>query len=365
MGLEQAVAAPLTTLKLAAAGARVIKVERSDGDFARGYDEVVRGQSAYFVWLNVGKESVVLDVKDPEDAALLRRMLAKADVFVQNLAPGAAERAGFGSAHLRREFPSLITCDITGYGSDGPRAGMKAYDNLVQGETGLLSVTGTPDEPAKVGISICDISTGMHAYGGIVEALFERERTGCGRALEVSMFDSLAHWMSVPYLHYAYGGRAPQRTGLHHASVAPYGPYAGRDGRVVLIAVGNERDWVSFCAGVLDRPEMAEAEDFDTNSKRVANREALDTIISGVLGQLPLEDIVGRLTNSNVAFGRLNSVAEISQHPQLRLVTVGTEAGPIRLAADPIRSPSPADTAAARVPALGEDTNAVRQEFAG
>lgn len=363
VSLEQAVAGPFATAKLARAGARVIKVEREAGDFARGYDHVARGESAYFVWLNQGKESVVLDIKDPADARLLRRLVARADVFVQNLAPGAAARAGFGADDLRRANPRLVTCDISGYGEEGPYADMKAYDNLLQGETGLLSVTGHPDAPAKVGISVCDISAGMHAYAGILEALLARGRTGEGAALRVSLFDCMADWMAVPYLHQAYGGAAPRRSGLHHASIAPYGPYAAGDGRRIIIAVQNEREWARFCEGVLRLPDAAADERFRGNAARVEHREALDAVIDGVLSTLSLEELVERLRAADIAFGRLNSVEELAAHPQLRLSAVPTPGGEIRLPAPPVRVGDGPPPPAGRVPALGEHTAAVRREF--
>jgi itaconate CoA-transferase len=363
VSLEQAVAGPFASAKLAQAGARVIKIERSAGDFARGYDHLVQGESAYFVWLNQGKESVVLDIKDPEDAGVLHRMVAQADVFIQNLAPGAAARAGLGSEALRRAHPRLITCDISGYGETGPYARMKAYDNLLQGETGLLAVTGYPDAPAKVGVSVCDISAGIHAYAAILEALIAREKTGQGSALKVSLFDCMADWMAVPYLHQVYGGAAPLRSGLHHASIAPYGPYAVGDGRRILIAIQNEREWARFCGGVLQQPEIASEERFRTNSARVAHRDALDRIIDTVFAQLSVEALIERLTGADIAFGRLNSVEELMEHPQLRLTSVTTPSGEIRLPAPPVQRPGFSGRSAGRVPTVGEHTAAVRREF--
>jgi itaconate CoA-transferase len=365
VSLEQAVAAPFASAKLAEAGARVIKIERAAGDFARGYDHVVQGESAYFVWLNQGKESLVLDIKDPADAVLLRRMIARADVFIQNLAPGAAARAGFGAEALRRDHPRLVTCDISGYGETGPYASMKAYDNLLQGEAGVIAVTGYPDAPAKVGISICDIGAGVHAYAAILEALLARERSGEGRAIQVSLFDCMADWMTVPYLHQVYGGAAPPRSGLHHASIAPYGPYAARDGRRIILAIQNEREWARFCATVLGRPEVAEAEPFRGNSARVANREELDRVIAEALRDLSLEELVERLRAADVAFGRMNSVAELAAHPQLRLVDVETPGGTARLPASPVRLAGERAPRAGRVPGLGQHSERLRREFAG
>ncbi len=366
VSLEQAVAGPLASRKLADAGARVIKVERpGPGDFARAYDSLVHGESSWFVWLNRGKESVALDIKRPDDIALLRRICATADVFIQNLAPGVAAKVGLDSEILRRANPRLITCDISGYGEDGPYGTMKAFDNLVQGESGLLSITGLPDEPAKVGISICDISAGTHAFAAILEALFARERTGVGQGLKISLFDCLADWMSVPFLHQVYGGKAPARTGLHHATVGPYGPYAAKDGRRVIIAVASEHDWVSFCQGVLQRPELATDPRFEINHKRIANRTVLEPMIVAILGQLSFEEMIERLRQADIPYGRINTVADLTTHPQLRRITVETPSGPAEVAADPLRVVGIAEErSVVRVPALGEHSGPIRREFA-
>jgi crotonobetainyl-CoA:carnitine CoA-transferase CaiB-like acyl-CoA transferase len=361
VSLEQAVAAPYATSRLADAGARVIKVERPEGDFARGYDAVAHGESSYFVWLNRGKESVVLDIKREADAALLRRLLARADVFVQNLAPGAAARAGFDPDALRRQRPRLVTCDISGYGGTGPYAQRKAYDNLLQAETGLIAVTGSPDAPAKVGISIADISAGIHAYAAILEALLTRERSGEGAGLHISLFDCLADWMSVPYLHQAYAGRAPARTGTHHASIAPYGAYAARDGQI-LLGIQNEREWRRFCAGVLERPQLAEDESLASNRGRVEERERLDAILGEVFARLSVQQVAERLERHGIAWARLNSVEQLARHPQLRLAAVDTPGGPIRL---PLPAGRTATQAPRRVPALDEHGESIRREFAG
>ncbi|HEY9147974.1 MAG TPA: CaiB/BaiF CoA-transferase family protein, partial [Gammaproteobacteria bacterium] len=254
IALEQAVAAPYCSSRLADAGARVIKIERSEGDFAREYDHVAGGESAYFTWLNRGKESICLDIKSPGDADLLQRMLGDADVFIQNLAPGAAARAGFDSAALRASHPRLITVDISGYGESGPYREMKAYDLLVQCETGLASITGAPERPGRVGVSVCDIACGMYAHAGVLEALLERQRTGRGKGLAVSLFDAMADWMTVPLLHQDYTGEAPQRVGLNHPSIAPYGAYACEGGDQVVISIQNNREWRNFCEQVLGRP---------------------------------------------------------------------------------------------------------------
>src|SRR5512134_2686079 len=315
--LEQAVAAPFCTCRLADAGARVIKIERPEGDFARAYDHVAKGESAYFVWLNRGKESIVLDIKSPADAALLTRMLAKADVFVQNLIPGAAERAGFGSDDLRNRHPRLITCDVSGYGETGPYRDMKAYDLLVQCETGLASITGVPERPGRVGVSVADIACGMYAHAAVLQALYERERTGAGGAVAVSLFDSLADWMTVPLLHYEYGGKAPERMGLKHPSIAPYGAFPTADGTQVVISIQNEREWRDLCEKVLGRPEMATDPRFDSNTRRVANRPALDGEIAAIFGRISHDELTATLRGARIAFASVNSVAELSSHRQL------------------------------------------------
>jgi crotonobetainyl-CoA:carnitine CoA-transferase CaiB-like acyl-CoA transferase len=356
------VAAPFAASRLADAGARVIKVERPGGDFARGYDSVANGQSAYFVWLNRGKESIVLDLKAPEDSALLRRMIARADVFIQNLAPGAATRAGFGSDELRAAHPRLITCDISGYGEEGPYRDMKAYDLLIQAETGLASVTGGPEAPGRVGVSLCDIAAGMYAVIGILEALRERDRTGQGKAVRVSLFDGMADWMSVPLLQQEGTGRPPARVGLNHPSIAPYGLYRTGDGKEIVIAIQNEREWTSLCATVLERPGLATDPRFETNAARVANRPALDAEIESVFAALSRDDVVRRLTEGRIAFGNVNTPADLAAHPQLRRTAVGTPGGALDMVASPIRFGGERD-ALGPVPALDQHGAALRREF--
>jgi itaconate CoA-transferase len=360
VAVEQAVAAPYCTSRLADAGARVIKIERPEGDFARAYDRVAHGESAYFVWLNRGKESIALDLK--KDTALLHRMIARADIFVQNLAPGAAERAGFGSAMLRERHPRLITCDISGYGEDGPYRDMKAYDLLIQSETGLASITGAPEQPGRVGVSVADIACGMYAHAGILQALLERERTGTGRGLAVSLFDAIADWMTVPLLHQDYGGKAPARVGLNHPSIAPYGAYRLGDGAEVVISIQNEREWVTFCAEVLRKPDLARDPRFNSNTARVANRPALDAAIDKVFRGFTRDDAVAQLKRSRIAFGSLNSVVELSAHQQLRRIKVQTPTGPVSGVAPPVRWHREAFEARP-VPAIDQHGEALRKEF--
>ncbi|MGE0651226.1 MAG: CaiB/BaiF CoA transferase family protein [Alphaproteobacteria bacterium] len=360
VALEQAVAAPYCTSRLADAGARVIKIERPGGDFARHYDRVVHGESAYFVWLNRGKESVVLDLKSDADRALLTRMLARADVFVQNLAPGAAARLGFGVEDLRARYPRLITCSISGYGEDGPYARMKAYDLLVQAESGLSSITGTAEGMARVGVSVADIAAGQQAHAAILEALLARERTGEGRAIRVSLFAAMADWMTVPLLHFDYGGTAPARTGLNHPSIAPYGAYPFNGG-TVLISIQNEREWENFCARVLGAAALATDPRFADNPARVAHRDELDAIVVNVFSTLDRAALTARLEAAGTAWGMVNGVDGLSTHPQLRRMTVPTPTGPADMPAPPALAdaqPKPRP-----VPALGEHTDAVRREF--
>ena len=364
VALEQAVAAPFCTSRLADAGARVIKVERPEGDFARDYDHVAHGESAYFVWLNRGKQSLVLDIKAGADAALLHRILGRADVFVQNLAPGAAARAGFGAEALRGPNPRLITCDISGYGEDGPYREMKAYDFLIQCESGLASVTGAPDAPGRVGVSVADIASGMYAHAAILEALYARERSGRGQALAMSMFDALADWMTVPLLHQDYGGRAPQRVGLSHPSIAPYGAFPTGDGKQVVLGVQNEREWAALCREVLGDESLVGDRRFASNDLRVANRPALDAIIAGVFRGLTKAGVVGRLRTAKIAFASLNSVKDFSRHPQLRRMEAPTPSGPVALPAPPARRRDEPFPAPGAVPALGQHSQAIRAEFA-
>ena len=363
LALEQAVAAPFCSCKLADAGARVIKVERAEGDFARGYDRLVKGESAYFVWLNRGKESLCLDVKTPEDRALLDRILEKADIFIQNLAPGAAARLGLGAEALTRRFPRLIHCSISGYGEAGPYREQKAYDMLIQGESGLLAVNGTPEGSARVGISICDVTAGMQAYAAILQALVARSRTGKGRAIEVSLFHATADWMNVPYLQARYGGKPPARVGLRHPSIAPYGAFGCGDGKKLLLAVQTEREWARLCAEGLGRPERAGDPRFASNSDRVRNRADLEPMIQAALGDLGREAAIERLTAAGIACGRLSDMDDLIGHPQRRTITVETPSGAIEMMAPGAHVPGTAESVGP-VPAIGEHTAARKAEFA-
>lgn len=364
VALEQAVAAPYCSSRLADAGARVIKVERPEGDFARGYDTAVNGLSTYFVWLNRGKESLTADIKDPADAALLHRLLAKADVFIQNLAPGAAARAGFGSEALRARHPRLITVDITGYGTGHGYQDMKAYDLLVQAESGLASVTGDPAGPSRIGVSACDISCGMAAHAAVLEALIGRAATGEGARLETSLFAGAADWMNAPLLHFEGTGRAPGRIGLAHPSICPYGAFATADGSAVLISIQNEREWRRFTAEVLEEPDLATRPGWDSNPVRVANRPAVDGRVAALFATLGRAELAARLGAAGTAYGFVNEVADLATHPALRRVTVGTPGGPASLAAPPVMRDGRAPELGP-VPAIGQHGDAIRREFAG
>ncbi|NQV56502.1 MAG: CoA transferase [Rhodospirillales bacterium] len=362
VALEQAVAAPYCTSRLADAGARVIKIERPGGDFARGYDDVVMGQSSYFVWLNRGKESIELDIKDPADNALLHAMIEKADVFIQNLAPGAAARAGFDGKNLRKNNPKLITCDISGYATEGPSRNMKAYDMLVQAETGLASITGSAQEPGRVGVSVCDIAAGMYSHSAILLALIERAQTGEGKAISCSLFDGMADWMAVPLLHHDYGGKAPERVGLRHPSVAPYAAFDTLDGGQIVISIQNDREWAAFADKILSCPDLAEEGPFKTNISRVANMAALEKTIAAVFAEHQTKDLTEKLLATGIAFGRVNSVAELSKHPDLRRVSVETPGGTAHIPAPPAVT-SDNEGKLGPVPKSGEHSEALRAEF--
>ncbi len=366
VAVEQAIAAPLATRHLADLGARVIKVERPGGDFARRYDRTVKGLSSHFVWVNRSKASLTLNLKHPEGRRILEALLARADVFVQNLAPGAVERLGFSTQRLQETYPSLIICHISGYGSTGPYRDKKAYDLLVQAEAGILAVTGTPETPSKAGIPVADIAAGMYAFAGILAALFRRERTGQGTVLHISLLDALAEWMGYPAYYTRYGSHAPPRTGAHHAAIAPYGPFTTGDGKMVLLGIQNEREWERFCAHVLERPDLAHDPRFEHNAARVANRDALETIIAEVFSHLSLEEVVRRLENAQIAHGHLRSVHDFLAHPQLaargRWQEIGSPVGPLVALLPPITF-ADVEPVMGPVPDVGQHTDAILREL--
>ncbi len=366
VSLEQAVAAPFATRQLADLGATVIKIERpGSGDFARGYDKTVNGLSSHFVWLNRSKKSLTLNVKHPRAQAILDSLLQGADVFVQNLAPGAAARLGLSGAQLTARFPRLIVCNISGYGDRGPYRDKKAYDLLVQCEAGLVSITGTPEAPAKVGISVADIAAGMYAYSGVLTALYRRVETGTGTVLDVSMFDALGEWMGYPAYYAAYGGVAPPRTGTRHATIAPYGQFTTCDGDAVLLGIQNEREWTRFCTAVLKRPELAQDARFASNDARAAHYAELESAIGAVFSTLTAEDIVARLDEAQIANARVNDMREFWAHPQHdardRWRHVETSAGPVQALLPPVVMAG-AEVQMGPVPDLGQHTGEILRE---
>ena len=367
VSLEQAVAAPFATRQLADMGARVIKVERPGaGDFARSYDALVQGLSSHFVWINRSKESIALNLKQDVARNVLNSLLENADVFVQNLAPGATERLGFGTEVLRERHPGLIVCDVSGYGASGPYRDKKAYDLLVQCEASLVSVTGTQETPSKAGIAVADIAAGMYAYSGILAALFRRERTGEGAAIEVSLFEALAEWMGFPAYYAMYGEKEPPRSGASHASIAPYGPFACAGGEVVFLGIQNEREWEKFCEVVLERPELVGVERFSSNSDRLANRDSLDEEIGRIFGHLTADEVIEKLEEAGIANARLRSVREFLDHPQLRARNrwreVDSPAGPLRALLPP-GLPADAEPVMAPIPEVGEHTATILSEL--
>lgn len=363
VSVEQAIAGPMCGRLLADAGARVVKVERPEGDFARAYDRMLDGESIYFVWLNRGKESVICDLATAEDRALFAALVAKADVLVQNLKPGALAKLGLGPGTLCARHPRLVACSISGYGDSGPYAQRKAYDMLIQAESGLASVTGSPEEPSRVGISIVDITTGHLAYEAILEALVRRGTTGKGADIRISMFDVMAEYMSVPLMQGIAGSPQP-RTGLRHTALAPYGVFTTRDGQPILISIQNEREWRSLCDNVLGKPEAAKDPRFASNSDRVANRAATDDLVQGWFFGTDVADAVRCLDGADIAFGRVSDWAALRDHPHLRMIDVPYAKGTTRI-------PAPAAIWDGRmpeakgVPRLGADTARLRREFLG
>jgi itaconate CoA-transferase len=367
VSLEQAVAAPFASRQLADLGARVIKIERPGvGDFARGYDESVKGQSAYFVWLNRSKESLTLDVKHSKAKDILGRLIDGADVFIQNLAPGAAKRLGLGADELLKRHPRLIVCDISGYGDAGPYAHKKAYDLLIQGEAGVVSVTGTPEAPSKVGISISDIGTGLHASAAIFAALYQRERTGRGMRVEVTMFEAMVEWMMHPLYYTHFGGRAPERSGPDHATIVPYGTFRTGDGAAVMLGVQNEREWAAFCAHVLDQPALAVDPRYDNNTKRTSARAEIVTVVERAFSTMTADQVASRLDAAGIANGRVNTPEEVWNHPQLaarnRWRTIGSPVGAIPATLPPATSAG-FEARMDPVPAIGEHTDRILAEL--
>jgi len=364
VSIEQAVAAPLCTSRLADAGARVIKVERAEGDFSRGYDTAAKGESSYFAWLNQGKESVCLDFKKTSDANLLWRIIEKADVLIQNLSPGALQRAGFSSIALLECNPKLIVCNISGYGNHGDLASKRAYDLLVQAESGLISVSGDKDSPGRIGVSICDVGAGVTAYAAVLEAIIKRSQTGVGEELSVSLFDVSAEWMTVPYMHAEYGDGAPKPVGLRHPSIAPYGAFECKQDKLVLISIQNEREWQRLCTDVLYSDALSNKVLYKSNNDRVQNRESLEKEINTITRQLSANEFQQRLQSASIAYGAINSAADLNIHPALRKKTALTADGQaMSLPAHPVIQEQICSDDVRQTPALGQHTAAIKSEF--
>ena len=362
VSMEQAVAAPYCGLMLADAGARVIKIERKEGDFARGYDRGANGNSVFFSWLNRGKESIAIDLNSDDDEALLRSMLEKADVFLHNLAPGALARRGFGGDALREHNSGLITCEINGYGSSGPGARKKAYDFLVQAESGICAINGTREQPARVGISICDIASGQTAFSSILRALIQRGRTGTGIDISIAMFDVMADFMNFPLLAHRYLGGAPERMGLTHALIAPYGAYRVKGDGQILIAIQSDREWCIFCDAVLGQPELGQDPRFVNNTERVRHRDVMDKIINAVFGRYDIDEITQLLDDAQIACGRLSSVEDLADHALIRNQVADFDGVEVSMADLPVVTDGVRPTV---VPVLDQHGSSIRKEFSG
>ena len=362
VSIEQALAAPLCSCRLADAGARVIKIERDSGDFARGYDSAVNGESSYFIWTNRGKESMVLDIKSKQGLTVLHKMLAKADIFIQNLAPGATSRLGLNSSTLSDLYPHLITCNISGYGDKGEYKDMKAYDLLIQAESGLVSVSGSAESYGRIGVSICDIGAGMNALSGILLALAKREKTGVGSTVNVSLFDGAADWMTVPILHQKYTGKGPKRVGLNHPSISPYGEYLCADDKSLVISIQNDREWQSFCEKILKKPLLVFDDKYKNNNLRVKNKHSLNQIINQCFGLLDQAKLSQQLSAAGIAYGLVNHTEDLIHHPQLRYTKIKTAAGIAEIVAPPVIFDDE-DIELGAVPSLGEHTNELLLEF--
>ena len=362
VSLEQAVAAPFASSRLADAGARVIKIERPEGDFARNYDHVVNGDSAYFVWLNRGKESISMDLRQTEEIRLLRAMLKKADVLIENFKPGSLAKLGIVPQELQKDNPQLITCSISGYGSRGDWAKMKAYDLLIQAETGMSSITGSVEAPGRVGVSVADIAAGMYSWSAILEALIARGIDGKGSHIEVSLFDALADWMTVPLLWYDYGGKAPERVGLSHPSICPYGAFKTVDGKTLLLSIQNEREWRRFCEDILADKDFAEL--YPNNTIRLKNREKIDSLVADTFGKMTHTDAVAKLKKAEIAYGTLNDVQGFSTHSELRRVKISSPDFEIKIPAPPAIFNNKLTETLGNVPELNQHGEAIRAEFA-
>ena len=367
VSIEQAVAAPFATRQLADLGARVIKIERPDGgDFARSFDQTVKGLSSYFVWLNRSKESLTLDLKHPDAGSVLARLLEKADVFVQNLAPGAADRLNVSAAELRTGYPRLIACNISGYGSSGPYAQKKAYDMLVQAETGVVSLTGTPETPSRVGVSIADIAAGMYAYSGILTALLARTASGQGTTVEISLFDALAEWVSAPAYYTAYAGQEPKRSGDAHPTIAPYESFVAADGVAIYLAIQNTREWQRFCQHVIGDATVATDPRFASNAERVEHRQELHALIAEAFGRISGAGLIQRLESAGIAYARRNTISEFLEHPQLaerdRWREVGSSAGALKALRPPVQMEH-VEAVMGDIPSLGQHSRSILEEL--
>lgn len=364
VSIEQAVAAPFCSARLMQAGARVIKIEREEGDFARGYDKAAKGESSYFIWLNQGKESICLDFKSKDGAKLLWRILKKADVLIQNLSPGALSRAGFSTEKLHELNPRLIVCNISGYGMEGEASSKPAYDLLVQAESGLVSVSGSCESPGRIGVSICDIGAGMTAYSGILEAILKRSISGKGDEISISLFDVAADWMAVPYIHAEYGQGAPKPAGLKHPSIAPYGAFKCSDNRLVLISIQNEREWERFCKRALKSDGLFENPNYASNNLRVSNREKLEADITRITSRLTSIEFQLRLKEASIAYGALNEPSDLRTHSAFRgAIYANSDGQEITLPAHPVNWSKPDKAKSMRTPKMGEHTKNIRQEF--
>ena len=361
VSIEQAVAAPFVSSRLADAGARVIKIERVEGDFARNYDNVVQGHSAYFVWLNRGKESIAMDLRQPSEVSLLKSMLDKSDVLIENFKTGSLQKIGVDLTEIRKENPKLITCSISGYGSQGKLAKMKAYDLLIQAETAIASLSGSANEPSRVGVSIADIAAGMYSHSAILEALIARGISGCGRHIEVSLFDALADWMAVPLLWQDYGGKAPKKLGLAHPSICPYGAFKTADGKIILISIQNEREWKRFCTDILEDSDYSAK--FPDNQTRVKNRKEVDDFVNRIISQMLHSDAVARMKKSEIAFGTLNNVQDFSNHPVLRRAVVSMADTEIEFPSPPAIFDNKPKEILGDVPELNQHGIKIRAEF--